>query len=177
VAAFAGTAILAVAVTRLPPAAPRAAVAGACTAGSLNATVSNAVPQSAVQEREHRIYLLEFTNTSNQACVLTGYPMVTAFTGLREIGSPAAFDTSVHPMAVTLEPRGTAHAELRYTTTDAFQHRSCQPVDVPELRIYPPAQHEPLVLKWRAPVCSRPGPKFLEVQPVQPRDGYSGPVS
>ncbi|HLK02628.1 MAG TPA: DUF4232 domain-containing protein [Streptosporangiaceae bacterium] len=168
-AAFAGTAILAVALSRVPRPPPQQAVLLSCTTASLHADVTN-VTNVTPAERANgtRYYLLEFTNTSHRSCVLNGYPRVAAFSGIREIGSPAALDHSVRPRAVTLEPGATANAELRYTETGSFQRDTCMPVVAPELRVYPPDSVKPTVVNWRAPVCSRPGPEFLVVQPVEP---------
>lgn len=170
-AAFAGTAILAVALSRGPLPQPQQALLLSCTTASLHADVTNVTNVNVTPaERANgtRYYLLEFTNTSHRSCVLNGYPRVAAYTGLREIGSPAGLDTSVRPRTVTLRPGDTANAELRYTETGSFEPATCQPVVASELRVYPPDSVKPTVVNWRAPVCSRQGPEFLVVQPVEP---------
>lgn len=163
VAAFAGTAILGVALSRAPRPAVQQAVLLSCTTSGLHANVTPAERANGV-----RYYVISFTNTSARTCVLNGYPRVAAYSGIKEIGSPAALDTSVRPRAVTLEPGATANAELRYTEAGSFSHTTCVPVVAPELHVYAPAQVKPSVVSWREAVCSRPGPEFLAVQPVEP---------
>jgi Protein of unknown function (DUF4232) len=169
VAAFAGTATLAIVVARPGPAKPAAAVAGsACMTSSLRAYVGRvSMPTLDVPGAVN--FALEFTNVSGRTCVMDGYPGVEAFGGARAIGSPATLDTSVRPIAVTLAPGATAHAMLRYTGAGWFGSAACRLVDAPELRISPPDQANAMVVHWRNQACSQLGFHFLSVQPVQPR--------
>jgi hypothetical protein len=163
VAAFGGTAVLAIALSRpLPPPLELTGTRVTCATSSLAARVTSMHDPGAVY------YLLEFTNRTGQSCELAGYPRVAAYGGAGEIGSPAVLDTSVRPGRVTLAPGGTAHAVLRYTRTAALRSSACAQVTAPELRIYLPGQVRAMVLSWREPACSRQGPRFLEVQPVAP---------
>jgi hypothetical protein len=193
IAAFAGTAAVAIVLTRPQPAS--LADAGACRPAGLAAwlgvgpdyaSVANpaanpaaspaAVPQVSAKSPANAdtYYTLEFTNVSGQTCSLYGYPQVLAFAGGHQIGSPATSDRSVRPRTVTLAPDGTAHAVLRYTATASLQAQSCQQVTVPELRVYPPESKQSVTVPLRLPACSRRGVEFLSVEPVQPRAGIPG---
>jgi hypothetical protein len=119
-------------------------------------------------------YTLEFTNVSREACSLYGYPDVSAYTGERQVGNPATLDTSVRPSVVTLAPGATAHAVLRYTRTAGLDAAACEQVTVPELRVYPPRAGGAVLVPLSIPACSRKGPNFLSVEPVQPRAGIPG---
>jgi Protein of unknown function (DUF4232) len=169
VAAFAGTATLAIVVARPGPASPVAAVTdSACAASGLRAVVGRvSMPTLDIPGTVN--YAVEFTNVSSRTCVMDGYPGVEAFGGARTIGSPATLDTSVRPMAVTLAPGATAHAMLRYTGAGWFGAAACRLVAAPDLRIYPPDQAKAMVVHWRSQACSQVGFHFLSVQAVQPR--------
>jgi hypothetical protein len=169
VAAFAGTAALAVVVARPGPVSPAAAVTdSACAASGLRAVVGRvSVPTLDVPGTVN--YAVEFTNVSHRTCVMDGYPGVEAFGGSRAIGSPATLDTSVRPMAVTLAPGATAHALLRYTGAGWFGAAACRLVAAPELRISPPDQASAMVVHWRNQACSAAGFHFLSVEAIQPR--------
>ena len=163
VAAFGGTAALAVVLTRMPQQASLAAESIYCTASGLAARIGAAAGG----------YSLDFTNISHRTCVLDGYPSVDAYVGPRQagprqVGTPATLDTSVRPRTVTLAPGGTAHATLRYTGTG---HATCRRGTAFWLRVYPPHQTRAMFVRWHLPACSRLGPHVLIVAAIQPRSG------
>jgi hypothetical protein len=160
--AFAGTAALAVALTRSQPVAlpqPQAQ----CSTRELDASLG---PWPTGRPLSND-YTLLFTNVSRRTCVLDGYPDVWAYTGAHPIGSQAAQDRLVRPGMVTLAPGATAHAVLHYTGTGRFPATACHQVTAAELRIYPSSDTVP----WHIPACSRRGVSFLSVQPFQPLGG------
>lgn len=165
VAAFAGTAALAVVVTSGPEQAALTAENLACTASGLAARVGIAAGEGGVPT-----YTLEFVNISHRTCVLDGYPRVDVYAGARQVGSPAMLDTSVVPRSVTLVPGGGAHAVLHYTGTRRFGQAACQQVTASRLRVYPPPYHHAggVFVPWHIPACSRTGPQFLSVAAIQP---------
>jgi hypothetical protein len=175
VAAFAGTAALAVALTRQQPVA-MTVTSGACQASGLDAWVGAAGDQGAIPREVARVeyYTLEFRNVSSRPCVMDGYPVVSAYTGARQIGSPAAQDKSIRPSTVTLAPGATAHAVLHYTATSRFDPAACRQVTATGLRVSPPQQVIPVMVPWSVQACSRKGPAFLSVQAVQPKAGVPG---
>jgi hypothetical protein len=175
VVAFAGTAALAVVLTRAPEQAALTAEDLACTASGLAARVGTAVDHEAAS-RLSSTFTLEFINISHRTCVLDGYPSVDAYDGARQVGSPATLDTSVRPHTVTLVPGGAAHATLRYTGTGQFGRAACREVTVSWLRVYPPPhQARAVFVPWHIPACSRRGPHFLSVAAIQPWPGELAP--
>jgi hypothetical protein len=136
-------------------------------------------PSGASTARE-TYYTLEFTNVSNRACRLYGYPEVSAYrdspvpggvTG-GPIGGTAARDTSVRPKPVMLAPGATAHAVLRITA--AARPAGCAEVTAEELRITLPRQIRPSFVPAHIPVCSKRGHVSLSVQAIQARPGIPG---
>lgn len=188
VVAFAGTAALAVTLTRAPardnanlsanlsqnPCAIPGLHAwlGLGTTGSPRPT--GLLPAGGIT------YTLEFTNVSPRACSLYGYPEVSAYGGTAtagtQIGSAAVRDTSIRPQPVTLAPGATAHALLR-VGTGRFQPAACTQVTAPELRVTLPGQGlraQPAYVPIRVPACANRGPEFLTVQAIQPRPDIPG---
>jgi hypothetical protein len=184
VAAFAGTATLAVVLARAPgplslerraPESAALSTAGnACTTAGLDARIGAAPGHGPAGEggipSRIEYFTLEFTNVSHRTCVLDGYPHVDVYAGSRQVGSPATLDTAVRPRTVTLVPGATAQATLRYTGTGAFG-TACHRIIPSWLRVSPPGQRAWARFPWRNPACARRGPDFLSVQAVQPRFG------
>ena len=138
IAAFVGTAALAVVLTRAPgnvAAAFSSDVSGrACAASGLEAWLGAAGADRIDVGVSHvggTYYTLEFTNVSHQACRLYGYPEVSAYQDSQvageneadrsQIGGPAVRDPSVRPQPVMLAPGATAHAVLRVVLTASAQ--------------------------------------------------------
>jgi hypothetical protein len=176
VAAFVGTAALAVALTRAPArdgvSLSSAVSARVCATSGLKAWLGLGTPRPA----EGTYYALEFTNVSDQSCRLFGYPEVSAYQDSPQargpIGSAAARDTSVRPKPVTLAPGATAHAVLRVTVS--VLPASCAQVTAEELRIALPRQTRPAFVPAHIPVCSQKGQVSLSVQAIQARPGVPG---
>jgi hypothetical protein len=179
VAAFVGTAALAITLTRAPAHSDvslSSAVSGrVCSTSGLEAWLG----LGAYPGRE-TYYTLEFTNVSDRACSLYGYPEVSAYRdspvagGM--IGGPivgsAIRDTSVRPKPVMLEPGATAHAVLRVTA--AAKPAACAEVTAEELRITLPRQARPSFVPAHIPVCAQKGHASLTVQAIQARPGIPG---
>jgi hypothetical protein len=176
VAAFVGTAALAVALTRAPArdgvSLSSAVSARVCATSGLQAWLGLGTARPA----EGTYYALEFTNVSDQSCRLFGYPEVSAYQDSPQargpIGSAAARDTSVRPKPVTLAPGATAHAVLRVTVS--VLPASCAQVTAEELRIALPRQTRPAFVPAHIPVCSQKGQVSLSVQAIQARPGVPG---
>jgi hypothetical protein len=195
VAAFVGTAALAVVLTRAPvnnhvslssefsgPVCSTSGLEawlglGAAGAGGVAgvARPGTAGPPGAGPARETS-YTLEFTNVSSRACSLYGYPEVSAYRDSPVAGGPigdtAIRDTSVQPRPVMLQPGATAHAVLRVAA--AIKPAGCAEVTAAELRIRLPRQARPSFVPADIPVCSRRGHASLSVQAIQPRPGVPG---
>ncbi len=188
VAAFVGTAALAIALTRAPAhddASLSSDVSGRVCATSgleawlgLGAADADRTGGAGIHPANGTYYTLEFTNVSHRACRLFGYPEVSAYrdslvTG-GQIGSAALRDTSVRPKPVTLAPGATAHAVLRVIVTASSQPASCAPVTAEELRVTLPSQGRPALVPVQIPVCSKKGHVSLSVQAIQARPGVPG---
>jgi Protein of unknown function (DUF4232) len=191
VVAFAGTAALAVTLSRAPAHPDHAALSAnltqsPCAASGLKAWLGSAETPGSTSatgtgdrlEPGGTVYTLEFTNVSARACRLYGYPEVSAYAGQGtagiQLGSVAADDPSVGPQSVTLAPGQTAHAVLRVTSIRTFQAAACVQVTAPELRVTLPDQVRPAFVPFGLPACSKKGPEFLSVQAIRPRFGIPG---
>ena len=176
VAAFVGTAALAVALTRAPArddvSLSSDVSARVCATSGLQAWLGLGTAATA----EGTYYTLEFTNVSDRACSLFGYPEVSAYRDTPKargpIGSAAVRDTSVRPKPVMLPPGATAHAGLRVTSS--AEQASCAQVTAEELRIALPRQACPAFVPAYIPVCSQKGQVSLRVQAIQARPGVPG---
>lgn len=180
VVAFAGTAALAVILTRAPV-RPQATLSSAfatraCPTSGLEAWLGLG-GTSGTQVNDNTYYALEFTNVMHRACSLYGYPQVSAYragrvTGIR-IGGAAVRDTSVTPQTVRLAPGATAHAVLRVVAS-SVQPAACTLVTVEELRVTLPRHGRPAFVPAHIPVCTGKGNAPLSVQAIQARPGVPG---
>jgi len=189
IAAFVGTAVLAIALTRAPARSDASLSYGvsgpACHTSGLEAWLGlgaataarqgSADPPGAYPGHE-TYYTLEFTNVSNRTCSLFGYPEVSAYRDSPVAGGPiggtAIRDTSVRPKQVMLEPGATAHAVLR--VAGDTKPAGCTEVTAEELRITLPRQARPSFVAAHIPVCSQRGHATLTVQAIQARPGIPG---
>jgi hypothetical protein len=182
VAAFVGTAALAVVLTRAPArsdASLSSDVSGrACPTSGLEARIGAAAAgRTRIQATVGTYYTLEFTNVSHRPCSLYGYPEVSAYqdehvTG-GQIGSAAIRDTSVRPKPVMLAPGATAHAVLRVIVVGT-PPASCAQVTAKELRVTPPRQNSSASVPVHIPMCTEQGHASLSVQAIQARPGLPG---
>jgi hypothetical protein len=193
IAAFVGTAALAVVLTRAPGSAVATLSSDfsgrACAASGLEAWLGLGAADAdragvGVSHGGGTFYTLEFTNVSHQACRLYGYPEVSAYqespvagqspAGGGRIGGPAARDPSIRPKPVMLAPGATAHAVLRVMGTASTQSAGCTRVTAEELRVTLPSQGRPAFVPAHIPVCSTKGSASLSVQAIQARAGVPG---
>jgi hypothetical protein len=190
--AFAGTAVLAVILSRDPSAGDPAANP-ACAASGLQAWVGLGATGPAqvapaaqtargIKTPDGTYYTLEFTNVSDRSCRLYGYPEVSAYADTQvargrapvRVGSSAVRDTSVRPQSVMLAPGATAHAVLRVAGTGTVQPRACAELTAEELRVSLPDQGRPAFVPVHIAACAKPGDAFLTVQAIQARPGVPG---
>jgi hypothetical protein len=190
VAAFVGTAALAVILSRAPAHSDASLsseiTSPACATSGLEAWLGLSTPAGAdgtgMRHTVGIYYTLEFTNISDRACSLEGYPEVSAYAGRQApggqaggpIGGAAIRDTSVRPEPVTLAPGATAHSVLRVITAGPVPARSCARVTAEELRVTLPREDRPAFVPVHIPVCSAGGRSSLSVQAIQPRAGIPG---
>jgi len=195
VAAFVGTAALAVVLTRAPiraGAALSSEITGpACLTSGLEAWLglgpatavdpavgAGSTGSTGMQVARGIYYTLEFTNVSDRVCSLYGYPEVSVYTDSRatssQIGSAAIRDTSVRPKPVMLAPGATAHSVLRVMGAGGTQRVGCLQVTAEELQVTLPHQGRSAFVAVRIPVCSQKGHASLSVQAIQARPGVPG---
>jgi hypothetical protein len=182
VAAFVGTAALAVVLTRAPvrsDASLSSHVTGrACPTSGLEARLRAAdTSGTGIQAAVGTYYMLEFTNVSHRPCSLYGYPEVSAYqdehvTG-GQIGSAAIRDTSIRPRPVMLAPGATAHAVLRIIVAGT-PPAGCAQATAEELRITLPRQGLSASMPVHIPMCRQQGHASLSVQAIQARRGVPG---
>ncbi len=187
VAAFVGTAALAVILSRAPARSDASLsselTSRACATSGLEEKLGLGGPTGT--GRLHTVgiyYTLAFTNISDRACSLEGYPEVSAYAGSQaadgqiggQIGSVAIRDPSVRPEPVTLAPGASAHSVLRVMTAGPVPTRSCARVTAEELRVILPRADLPAFVPVHIAVCSAGRRAPLSVQAIQPRAGIPG---
>jgi hypothetical protein len=114
-------------------------------------------------------YPLEFTNVSNHACHLFGYPGVSATNANgKQLGSAASRDPLFAATTVVIAKGGTAHADLGWVQVGNYPASTCKPTTATFVRVYPPnATHSD---NGFAPLraCSAKGDRYLKVTTVRP---------
>ncbi|HXL95991.1 MAG TPA: DUF4232 domain-containing protein [Streptosporangiaceae bacterium] len=123
-------------------------------------------------------YPLNFTNTSDAACEMYGFPgvsFVTAPTGQgQQVGVTALRSGAFAKVAVRLAPGGTAHAWLKVATALNYPVSGCQPVTVHWLRVYPPGETAAGYVSHTFTACSSTSAPLLTVLPVRLGSGVAG---
>jgi len=116
---------------------------------------------------------LQFTNLSNHACSMRGFPGVSAIDrNGHQLGSPAGWGSVTAPRTVVLAPGATAHAILRWSDAEVTTAPGCDPTfAASELRIYPPGQYSATHAFFSLEVCSHAGPVYMHVGPILPGVG------
>ena len=169
-AALATGALATVALTACGSARPGQAGTVSCPSSALRVALDPSVETVAAGSS----YLpLDFTNTSQSACRLAGYPGVAFVTGVpgHQVGSPASRQSGLATHPVTLAPGATAHAWLVISAAANYPAGQCQPVTASGLRVQAPGQGGVSYVRHAFPACaatSLSGGSMLAVQPVQP---------
>jgi Protein of unknown function (DUF4232) len=114
-------------------------------------------------------YPIVFTNTSDSACSLYGYPGVSFVTASGAQVGAAATEEPVYPRRlVTLAPGSAAHAVLQVIDAHNYPPPTCSLVAVHRLKVFPPGQTSALYVALTATACSNSSVQILAVQTVQP---------
>jgi Protein of unknown function (DUF4232) len=160
-----------VSATPSPSAAGGGASAGtavACTTSDLKVVLDTAAEGVAAGTY---FVPLEFTNTSRQACQLTGYPAVALTSGQagQQIGPAAATDHAVTASAVLVAPGGRAHAWLQMLSTANYPASQCHPATAAGMQVTAPGTQGARYVAHRVPTCQAAiaGTSLLVVHPVQ----------
>jgi hypothetical protein len=109
---------------------------------------------------------LKFTNQSGHACVLTGYPGVSALDLRGRILGSAASRNPSTTRAVRLADGATASAALRIVQAANFPPASCHRRAAAGLRVYPPNQTASKAVPLPFQACALQGPVYLSVKAV-----------
>jgi hypothetical protein len=114
-------------------------------------------------------YMLHFTNLSASACILHGYPGVSAVDlAGRQLGGGGGRNGFQPLRTVMLARRATATAILRITDTGALPPADCREASAAGVRVYPPGQTEAKIVPLPFQACSRSGRSNISVSPVGP---------
>ena len=148
----------------------RVAAVPSCTAADLGAWVAVDQGNGAAGSI---YYPLQFTNLSQHACAMRGFPGVSAIDrNGHQLGSPASWDHVIPVRTVVLASGATAHTILRYSDATVTTAPGCHPVfSTFELRVYPPGQYSATHAAFGLEACSHAGPIYLNVEPILPGVG------
>jgi Protein of unknown function (DUF4232) len=113
-------------------------------------------------------YKLHFTNLSGHACLVFGYPGVSAvdLSG-HQMGAAAGRDTSRTPHLVRLNNGQTATSVLRIVNARNFSSAGCRRATAAGLRVYPPNGATAKFVPFPFAACTSSTPVFLTVQAVR----------
>lgn len=110
---------------------------------------------------------LEFSNVGTTDCVLDGFPGVSGVTAAgAQLGTSATWNHVIEPSSVILGPGATAHVVLQVVDVYNYPTSTCEPTEAYGLRVYPPNQTASVVLPFAFEACSKTGPTYLGVDPV-----------
>jgi hypothetical protein len=117
--------------------------------------------------------VLDFTNISNVACTLFGYPGVALAGGtpVTQVGAAASRSSAAAATLVTLQPGQTANALLRITQAVNYPASKCSPQPTTFVQIYPPNQTTPTYLAYTATGCASTSVNLLSIGVMQPGVG------
>jgi hypothetical protein len=111
---------------------------------------------------------LEFTNLSQRTCTLRGYPGVSAIDlGGRQVGAAAGRSPTRPVRTITLKAGASALAVLQIADVYNYPAATCHRTMAAGLRVYPPNQTQARTVPFPFLACSRTGPTYLHVAPVQ----------
>jgi hypothetical protein len=110
-------------------------------------------------------YTLDFTNTGDSTCSLSGYPAVSMVSRAgHQLGSPAGRGLMTVAPLVTLAPGATAHTTLAYYSRKVTAGHGCGPVATAyELRVYVAGQRRALFAAMGVHACSQAGQVYLTI--------------
>lgn len=141
-----------------------------CPSASLRVTVNVSQAGGAAGST---YYPVNFTNTSNSACGMYGYPgisFVTADdTAGHQIGAAAQQNPAYGKMAVRLAAGGSAHAWLQLAAAGNYPPSACRPVTAHWLRVFAPGETVAVYVDHAFAACASASTPLLTVMPV--RDG------
>ena len=117
--------------------------------------------------------VIDFTNISNVACTLFGYPGVSLGAGnpVTQVGAAASRSTGTAATVVTLGPGQTGNALLRIVEAGNYSPATCSPTSTTAIQIYPPNQTTPIFLSYKSTGCASSSVNLLSVSVVTAGNG------
>jgi uncharacterized protein DUF4232 len=113
-------------------------------------------------------YPLEFTNVSNHACRVWGYPGVSATDAIgKQLGDAAGRQADWPPAWVNIGAGRTVHALFGYAAAKVST-ASCKPQTATYLKVYPPDQTTARHAFFDLPSCTLPHHTYLFVSVIRP---------
>jgi hypothetical protein len=144
--------------------APAGAVAPGCATAGLVVWLDTAGSGSTGSV----YYYLDLTNLSGHTCTLYGYPAVSAVNLVgRQLGSAAHYHATTAPSLVTLANGESASAQVQIVDAGLLPAPRCAQAFAAGLRVYPPGQTTSKLAPYPFLACSRSGPVYLKVEPLQ----------
>jgi hypothetical protein len=123
-------------------------------------------------------YPVNFTNTSDTACGLFGYPGMSFVTAGgsdgQQIGAAAQRNPAFSKLSVTLQAGGVAHAWLQVAQAGNYPASACQPETAHWLRVYPPGNTVASYVDVSLNACASASTPLLTVTPVRSGQGVQG---
>ena len=114
-------------------------------------------------------YDLQLTNLGRRACILRGYPGVSAVNlAGHQLGRGAGRDGYQKPTTVTLVHGATATAVLRITEAGVLPASLCREVTAAGLRVYPPGRTAARIVPFPFQACSGSRVSNMTVSRVGP---------
>jgi len=164
-----GVAVLACAAAFVPVATlvaattPAGAVAPQCTTAGLVVWINTEGNGTAGST----YFDLEFTNLSGKTCTVWAYSGVSAVNlAGHQLGSAASPGGGPKPV-INLANGVTATARLQIVDTGVYSKSQCRQVHAAGLRVYPPNQTASKMIPYPFLACSKAGPKYLSIYPMQ----------
>jgi len=174
------------------PAAPSASATGSglqpaatAAASSTSSAGASGVPACASMDLGAHVGLAQgtagsiyqviyFTNLSNTACSLYGYPGVSLASGsstVNQVGAAASRSTATAASVVTLDAGQSANATLRIVEAGNYPTATCKPTTTSFLQIFPPGQTTPIYLAYKSTGCASSSVNLLSITVLTPGTG------
>lgn len=136
-----------------------------CDAADLKGSIEE-IRGGAAAGSVHRGLML--TNTSNEPCILKGFPGVSYVDAAgNQVGAPADRNTSTASPALDLQPGESAMATLRMTRAENYGPK-CNQTQAAGLRVYPPSAYDSLIIDEQFTACAADGVVLMTIGAFQP---------
>lgn len=136
---------------------------GSCSTAQLAASLGQG------QGAAGSTYVPIVLTNNGSTCTTQGFPGVSFMAQGRQIGAPAARDSSSPSNPITLDHGQSAHATLRIVQAGNFDSTTCRPVPTDHLLVYPPDQKDSLTIASSPYTgCANSELPILSISPLEP---------